>query len=63
MGLEGLLTRWHSEQWPNYLTLVGAIIGWTRGTGLMTSNNLVAQGIEKLGIRTFHTVRLYIYII
>ncbi len=56
VGLEGLLTRWHSEGWSNYVTITGAIIGWTRGTGLMTANNLVAQGIERLGIRTFHQV-------
>ncbi|KAJ1969576.1 fatty acid synthase alpha subunit Lsd1, partial [Dimargaris verticillata] len=28
-------------------------IGWTRGTGLMAPNNIVAEGLEKLGARTF----------
>ncbi|KAJ2748517.1 3-oxoacyl-[acyl-carrier-protein] synthase, partial [Coemansia pectinata] len=31
------------------------VIGWTRGTGLMSGNNLVAQDIERLGVRTFST--------
>lgn len=29
------------------------MIGWTRGTGLMSATNLVAEGIEALGVRTF----------
>jgi fatty acid synthase subunit alpha, fungi type len=53
IGLETLFTRWHSESWGQYLTVIGAVIGWTRGTGLMNGNNIIAEGIEKLGIRTF----------
>ena len=53
MALETLFSRWHSESWGQYLTICGAIIGWTRGTGLMNANNIIAEGIEKLGIRTF----------
>ncbi|KAF2097561.1 fatty acid synthase-like protein [Rhizodiscina lignyota] len=53
IALETLFTRWHSESWGNYLTICGAIIGWTRGTGLMAGNNIVAEGIERYGVRTF----------
>ncbi|GMG31299.1 unnamed protein product [[Candida] boidinii] len=53
IGLETLFNRWYSEKWGSYLTVCGAIIGWTRGTGLMSQNNIVAEGIEKLGVRTF----------
>ncbi|KAF2133540.1 fatty acid synthase subunit alpha reductase [Dothidotthia symphoricarpi CBS 119687] len=53
MSLETLFSRWHSESWSNYLTICGAVIGWTRGTGLMGANNVVAEGIEKYGVRTF----------
>lgn len=53
LSLETLLNRWHSESWSNQLTVCGAIIGWTRGTGLMSANNIIAEGIEKLGVRTF----------
>lgn len=53
MALEALLNKWHSEDWSEYLTVCGANIGWTRGTGLMNGNNIVAEEIERLGIRTF----------
>ncbi|KAJ1924023.1 fatty acid synthase alpha subunit Lsd1 [Tieghemiomyces parasiticus] len=53
LGLETLFNRWHSESWGSYLTITGAVIGWTRGTGLMAPNNLIAQGLEALGVRTF----------
>lgn len=53
LGLETLFNRWHSESWGNYLTICGAVIGWTRGTGLMSGNNIIAEGIEKFGVRTF----------
>lgn len=53
LGLETLFNRWHAEDWANYLTICGAIIGWTRGTGLMSGNNLVAEGVENFGVRTF----------
>ncbi|CDK29759.1 unnamed protein product [Kuraishia capsulata CBS 1993] len=53
LGLETLFNRWFSESWGQQLTICGAIIGWTRGTGLMSANNIIAQGIESLGVRTF----------
>ncbi|KAI5794513.1 fatty acid synthase-like protein [Peziza echinospora] len=53
LALETLFNRWHSESWGHYLTICGAIIGWTRGTGLMSPNNIIAEGLEKLGVRTF----------
>ncbi|KAI0243885.1 fatty acid synthase alpha subunit Lsd1, partial [Massospora cicadina] len=55
IGLENLLNRWYSESWGSYLTIVGTVIGWTRGTGLMNQNNIVSEGVEKLGVRTFST--------
>lgn len=53
LGLETLFNRWHSEDWANYLSITGAVIGWTRGTGLMSGNNVVAEGVEAFGVRTF----------
>ncbi|KAI9757773.1 MAG: 3-oxoacyl-[acyl-carrier-protein] synthase [Chaenotheca gracillima] len=53
LALETLFNRWHSESWASFLTICGAVIGWTRGTGLMSGNNIVAEGVEKLGVRTF----------
>ncbi|KAM0249848.1 hypothetical protein ACHAQJ_008886 [Trichoderma viride] len=53
LALETLFNRWHSEDWGHYLTICGAVIGWTRGTGLMSGNNIVAEGVEAFGVRTF----------
>lgn len=58
LGLEALLNKWHSEGWAAYLSLAGAIIGWTRGTGLMNQNNVVAAGIESMGARTFSAAEM-----
>ena len=53
LALETLFNKWNSEQWSSFLTICGASIGWTRGTGLMTSNDIIAEGIEGIGVRTF----------
>ena len=53
LALETLLNRWHSENWSQYITICGAVIGWTRGTGLMSGNNIVAESIEALNVLTF----------
>ncbi|KAE8362621.1 hypothetical protein BDV27DRAFT_159568 [Aspergillus caelatus] len=54
LGLETLFNRFHSEGWSDFLCIIGAVIGWTRGTGLMSANNIVAQGMEdSLDILTF----------
>lgn len=58
IGLETLVNRWHSESWSNCLTIAGAVIGWTRGTGLMNDNNLIAEDIEALGVRTFSSAEM-----
>lgn len=53
IALETLFNKWYSESWSNYLSIGGAAIGWTRGTGLMKGNDVLAEEVEKLGIRTF----------
>ncbi|KAK2737905.1 3-oxoacyl-[acyl-carrier-protein] synthase [Myotisia sp. PD_48] len=53
LGLETLFNRWYSENWADFLTICGAVIGWTRSTGLMNANDTIAEGVEKLGVRTF----------
>ncbi|KAJ1936400.1 beta subunit of fatty acid synthetase, partial [Linderina pennispora] len=55
IGLETLFGRWHSESWSSFITLSGAVIGWTRGTGLMGANNIIAECVERVGARTFST--------
>ncbi|OJT02257.1 Fatty acid synthase subunit alpha [Trametes pubescens] len=53
ISLETLFNRWNSESWGEYLCLAGAVIGWTRGTGLMSATNTVAHELESHGVRTF----------
>ncbi|KAJ2826919.1 fatty acid synthase alpha subunit Lsd1, partial [Coemansia furcata] len=55
LGLTSAFARWRSESWQDHLSIVGTVIGWTRGTGLMAGSNAVAQEIERLGVRTFST--------
>jgi fatty acid synthase subunit alpha len=59
IALEALLNKWWSEDWNEYLTLCGVVIGWTRGTGLMSNNDVLATGVEAhLGIRTFSAAEM-----
>lgn len=53
IGLKTLFNRFFSESWSKYLTVCGAVIGWTRGTAIMQSSNAVAEEVEKLGVMTF----------
>jgi fatty acid synthase subunit alpha len=64
IGLEALLNKWGSEDWSDYLSVCGAVIGWVRGTNLMHGNDVVATGIEKeLHIRTFSRVEMAWHIV
>lgn len=53
LGLESLLSRFHSETWSDSLHICGAVIGWTRGTELMGENDILAQAIESQNALTF----------
>ena len=58
IGLETLFNRFQSESWGDYLTVCGAVIGWTRGTGLMSANNIVAEAIEAEDVVTFSSAEM-----
>lgn len=62
IGLESLLNKWWSEDWNPYLSLCGTVIGWTRGTGLMASNDFLAAGVEEMQIRTFSKTEMALHI-
>jgi 3-oxoacyl-ACP reductase-like protein/3-oxoacyl-(acyl-carrier-protein) synthase len=60
-ALEAMLNRWSSEHaaWGRHASLVGARIGWVRGTGLMNVNNAIAPGLEHTaGVRTFSSAEM-----
>ncbi|TGL69392.1 DUF1729 domain-containing protein [Leptospira kmetyi] len=56
IGLETLFRKRYSEaaDWGNSVRILGAVIGWVRGTGLMEANDLLAPVLEsKTEVRTF----------
>ena len=63
IALETLANKWSSESWADYLTICGAGIGWTRSTGLMASNDIMAADVERLGLRTFSRPEMAFYIL
>lgn len=58
VALETLANRSQSEGWHEFISITGCVIGWVRGTGLMDSNNAVAEEIEKQGMRTFSSIEM-----
>lgn len=55
-ALDALVTRWHAEPvWGNRTSLVHALIGWVRGTGLMGGNDPLVEAVEAAGVTTFST--------
>ncbi|KAJ2737483.1 fatty acid synthase alpha subunit Lsd1, partial [Coemansia sp. Cherry 401B] len=52
-ALETTFNRWESEGWADYVSVAGAVMGWARGTGLMSGNDLLAPVMEDNGVRTF----------
>ncbi|KAF0696429.1 hypothetical protein As57867_012762, partial [Aphanomyces stellatus] len=51
--LGAIISHKRKQGWQDYMSVCGAIIGWTRGTSLMSGNNDVSAGVEELGVRTF----------
>lgn len=58
MSLESLLFKRDSENWGDYVNLFGAVIGWTRGTGLMAGNDMTSPAVEAQGCLTFSTAEM-----
>ncbi|XPT00028.1 Fatty-acyl-CoA synthase system [Ascochyta lentis] len=54
LGLEALLYRAESESWGgDHVSVCGAILGWTRSTRLMRTNDIIAESVESHGVLTF----------
>ncbi|QNE90483.1 DUF1729 domain-containing protein [Corynebacterium incognita] len=55
-SLDALVNRWSAEPiWGEQTSLVHALIGWVRGTGLMGGNDPLVDAVEAKGVRTFST--------
>ncbi|MFI5778916.1 fatty acid synthase subunit beta domain-containing protein [Nocardia sp. NPDC051570] len=55
-ALDAVVTRWRAEKsWARRVTLVHALIGWVRGTGLMGHNDPLVAAVQKAGVQTWST--------
>ncbi|MFC9790254.1 fatty acid synthase subunit beta domain-containing protein [Rhodococcus sp. NPDC127528] len=55
-ALDAVVKRWNAERtWAERVTLVHALIGWVRGTGLMGGNDPMVEAVEAKGVRTWST--------
>ncbi|MGE5698212.1 MAG: fatty acid synthase subunit beta domain-containing protein, partial [Candidatus Sericytochromatia bacterium] len=55
-ALDAVVSRWNAEtSWAQRVSLVHALIGWTRGTGLMGNNDAIVDAVEEAGITTYST--------
>ncbi len=55
-ALDALVTRWKAESsWAQRVSLAHALIGWTKGTGLMGHNDAIVGAVEEAGVTTYTT--------
>ncbi|MCG5434150.1 DUF1729 domain-containing protein [Mycobacterium sp. MYCO198283] len=53
-ALDAVVTRWKAESsWAQRVTLAHALIGWTKGTGLMGHNDVIVDAVERAGVATY----------
>ncbi len=55
-ALDAVVSRWSAESsWAQRVSLAHALIGWTRGTGLMGHNDAIVSAVEEAGVITYST--------
>ncbi|SUA47292.1 Actinorhodin polyketide putative beta-ketoacyl synthase 1 [Nocardia africana] len=55
-ALDAVIAKWRVEKsWAQRVTMVHAMIGWVRGTGLMGHNDPLVAAVEKAGVHTWST--------
>ena len=53
-ALDAIVAKWHAERtWGSRVSLIHAMIGWVRGTGLMGHNDPLVGAVEAAGVRTW----------
>jgi fatty acid synthase len=58
-ALDALVTRWSAESsWAQRVSLAHALIGWTKGTGLMGHNDAIVSAVEEAGVTTYTTQQM-----
>lgn len=55
-ALDAVVARWKAEtSWSQRVSLAHALIGWTKGTGLMGHNDAIVGAVEEAGVITYTT--------
>ncbi|HUO40125.1 MAG TPA: acyltransferase domain-containing protein, partial [Mycobacterium sp.] len=58
-ALDAVAARWKVESsWAQRVSLAHALIGWTRGTGLMGHNDAIVTAVEEAGVTTYSTEQM-----
>ncbi|MFF2557513.1 fatty acid synthase subunit beta domain-containing protein [Nocardia sp. NPDC058058] len=58
-ALDAVVAKWRAEKtWAERVTLVHALIGWVRGTGLMGGNDPLVEAVEAAGVHTWSTLEM-----
>ena len=58
-ALDALVNRWSAESsWAERVSVAHALIGWTKGTGLMGHNDAIVGAVEEAGVITYTTAEM-----
>ncbi|MGV0835054.1 fatty acid synthase subunit beta domain-containing protein [Mycolicibacterium thermoresistibile] len=58
-ALDAVVSRWKAEtSWAQRVSLAHALIGWTKGTGLMGHNDAIVDAVEEAGLTTYTTTEM-----
>lgn len=58
-ALDAVVNRWSAESsWAQRVSLAHALIGWTKGTGLMGHNDAIVEAVENAGVTTYSTAEM-----
>ncbi len=58
-ALDAVVSRWKAEtSWAQRVSLAHALIGWTKGTGLMGHNDAIVGAVEEAGVITYSTEQM-----
>ena len=54
-ALDAVVSKWSAESsWSQRVTIAHALIGWTKGTGLMGHNDAIVAAVEEAGVHLQH---------
>ncbi len=58
-ALDAVVNRWTAESsWAQRVSFAHALIGWTKGTGLMGHNDAIVGAVEDAGVTTYTTAEM-----